>query len=123
MKTIMVVDDEATSLAYMESILSRSGYRVIAESNAASALARIRNGCAVDLVITDYRMPDMDGLELLNELRIVSRVPLIMVTGYGDIESYLKAINLGAFEYLNKPIGARELDRIVRTALQLEQAS
>lgn len=124
MKTILVVDDEATSLAHMELILSWSGYRVIAKSHAPSALALIRDGLAVDLVITDYCMPDMDGLEFLNGLRkIFPAVPLIMVTGHGDIESYLKAINLGAFDYLNKPVTAKELDCVVRAALQSAQAA
>ncbi len=117
MKTIMVVDNETTSLLQMEDILRRFGYGVIAESHAPSALVHIREGAAVDLVITDYRMADMDGLELLNGLRrIAPALPLIMITAEGDIESYLKARNLGAFEYLSKPVRIRDLVCILRTA-------
>ncbi len=124
MTTILVVDDEAASLSHLESILSRSGYCVITEPHAPQALTLLQNGLAVDLVITDYCMPDMDGLELLTGLRKVApAVPLIMVTGHGDIETYLKAINLGAFEYLNKPVRMRDLDYAVKTALRSAQAA
>ena len=119
-KTILLVDDEGTSREKIGAILGRQGYVVFERPDAASALAVVRNRTSpIDLVITDYRMPHMDGLEFAVELkRALPGTPLILITGHTDIKSYLEALNIGVFEYLNKPIIANELLRIVRLALQ-----
>jgi DNA-binding NtrC family response regulator len=118
MKTILLVDDELEILKSLGEILTRFGYQVIAKQAAQEALASVKDGANIDLVITDYRMPDMDGLEFLNALRQMdSSVPVIMLTAYGAVESYLKSLSLGVFEYVNKPIKAKELGRIVQAAI------
>jgi len=118
MKTILLVDDELEILKSLGEILARFGYQVIAKQAAQEALASIKEGTDIDLVITDYRMPGMDGLEFLNALRQMDpKVPVIMLTAYGAVESYLKSLSLGVFEYVNKPIKAKELGRIVQAAI------
>jgi YesN/AraC family two-component response regulator len=76
-----------------------------------------------NLVVTDIKMPVMDGLQLLQEIRkIGSKTDVIMVTAYGEVESYLKAMSLGAAEYINKPIRIKELKRIVHKVLVEQRA-
>ena len=124
MKTILLIDDEPESLIVFADMLHRCGYEVIAVKDGVSALSAVREGAPVDLVITDYRIAGMDGLEILTSLKMLApSVPSIMLTGHTSIETYLKAINLGVFEYLNKPVNAKELGRIVRAALEKAQTS
>jgi DNA-binding NtrC family response regulator len=118
MRTILLVDDEIEILKSLGEILNRFGYTVIARTEAEAALSVFREGTKIDLVITDYRMPVMDGLEFLNALRHMdASVPVIVLTAYGAVESYLKSLSLGVFEYMNKPIKAKDLGRIVQAAI------
>jgi len=118
MKTILLVDDDRDILSCLEDSLSALGYNVIPKSDAESAMAIIREGAKVDLVLTDYSMPGMDGHEFFSVLkRILPSVPVIILTGYGSVETYLKSLSLGVCEFVCKPIEAKELDRIVKAAL------
>lgn len=117
-RTILVVDDELDNRRLYREILSDMGYRVIDKPDGASALSSIRQGDEVDLIVTDYRMPDMSGLELVVALRrVLPSVPVIMVTAYASIENYFQSLSLGVFEYINKPFVKGEFERIVKAAL------
>ena len=117
-KTILVVDDDSENVRNYCEILIDLDYRVIARRDVDAALSLIRNNTAVDLVITDYRMPGKSGLDFLVELRqLRPSLPVIMITAHANIETYLHSISLGAFEFVNKPIKKIELERIVQHAL------
>ncbi len=123
-KTILVVDDDPEArMAYSET-LSDSGYRVIARPDGASALSAIQDVSSIDLVITDYLMPDMSGLDLIRNLRkVLPTVQMIMFTAYANIETYFRSRDLGVFEFVNKPVRKGEFERIVRAALAKSHAA
>lgn len=117
-QTILLVDDDDENLENMSEIMRLHGYEVASFHDALSALSVIRKGIRLDLVMTDYRMPVMNGLEFIETLRHqLPIVPVIMLTAYGNIDTYLKAFNLGIFEYINKPVNTGELLKIVKVAL------
>lgn len=119
---ILVVDDEEGARELFFTILTDEGYDVTLANGGQDALALFQND-QFDLVVTDIKMPGMDGLQLLQEIRKAgSKVDVIMVTAYGEVETYLKAMSLGAAEYINKPIRIKELKRIVHKVLAEKKA-
>jgi len=113
-KRILVVDDEENTRLALTRLLAREGYDVKTAANGSEALNQIRNQ-PVELIITDLNMPVMNGLAFLRELnREQPASNVIMITAYGEVESYLEALNLGAFEYLNKPVKLDELKKVMR---------
>lgn len=119
---ILVVDDEEGARDLFHTILTDEGYDVSLANGGEEALVLFKSN-PFNLVITDIKMPVMDGLQLLQEIRKMgSKTDVIMVTAYGEVESYLKAMSLGAAEYINKPIRIKELKRIVHKILTEQRA-
>ena len=117
-KTVLLVDDEPSLLNVLAEMLEGAGYAVIPVSDAEAALTVLLNGAAVDLVITDLKLPGMGGYELAGVLRkALPSVPIIMLTAYGSVKSYVESRSMGIFEYINKPVQTKELRRIVKKAL------
>lgn len=118
-KTILVVDDSPHVLRCYEELLRLSGYTVIPYRDGQSALLALYEGLSADLIITEYRMPGMDGLEFVSKLKTYApAVPVIMCSLYMRADVYQKALSLGVVEYLEKPVSADELTRIVAQALE-----
>ena len=114
---ILVVDDEEPVRDVVSKLVKHIGYPVLMAANGKQALDLMRKE-PVTILITDIKMPVMDGLQLLQEIRKMgSKTDVIMVTAYGEVESYLKAMSLGAAEYINKPIRIKELKQIVHKVL------
>lgn len=117
-KKILVVDDDEISRTGLSRILSKDGYLVDSVSNGFEALSYLRQQ-EVDLIMTDINMPEMNGIDFLKE--ITTSFPnknVIMITGYGKVETYIASMNHGAVEYLNKPIVYTELKTILRKLFQ-----
>ena len=113
-KRILIVDDEENTRIGLSKLLSQEGFVVESASNGHEALDFLVNQ-KVNLVISDINMPDMNGLAFLRELgRKHPSTNVIMITAYGGVESYLEAMNLGAFEYLHKPIRLDELRSVMK---------
>src|SRR5438034_28776 len=110
---ILVVDDEAAILRLLKEALTQWGYQVTGATSAAEALQALR-GDMFDAVITDIRMPDMNGLELLKEIkRHDESVEVVVMTGYPTIASAVEALKVGAFDYLSKPLLLDELRHLM----------
>lgn len=117
MEKILVVEDDKISRRIIREILSRSGYEVFEAEDGAQGLESFKAN-KPDLVLTDYQMPVMNGLRVLSEIRILQpAVPVIMLTGFGDIALIIKSIQLGAFDFLEKPINTPQLKEVVASAL------
>ena len=104
-QTIVIVDDEEMVLTSLSSFLSlETKYNVKTFASAKEALGHIKNN-SIDLVVSDYLMPEMDGITFLSHVKeICPEVPRIILTGYADKENAIKAINdVGLFQYIEKP--------------------
>lgn len=106
---ILIVDDEIATTEALQGFLQKKGYDVTTEHDPESALELIR-GREFDLLIADYRMPKMNGLELIQKTREIDPViAIIMISAYGKIETAVKIMKSGASDYLTKPIDLKEL--------------
>ncbi len=113
MARVLVVDDEENTRIGLVKLLRQEGYHTEAVGNGFEALEYLKE-IMVDLVITDINMPEMNGLVFLGELdRIYPDVKVVMITAYGGVGSYLEAMNLGALEYLQKPVKLKDLRAII----------
>ncbi|HZR32965.1 MAG TPA: ATP-binding protein [Terriglobales bacterium] len=120
---ILVVDDDAAVLLTTKAILQLENYEVEGIGDGAAALDVIRQR-HFDLVLTDLKMPEVDGLAVLAEVRKCSPMTVtVMMTGYGSVDSALEAVRLGAYEYLLKPIEVDELKQAVRRSLERKRLS
>ncbi|MGD8389072.1 MAG: response regulator [Desulfobacteraceae bacterium] len=118
MPKILVVDDDAKLAANLLEYLSRLGYRAEAAHNGKEALELYAQG-DFTVVVTDLMMPEMDGMELLSSIRKVDPDALvIMLTGYGTIESAVNAIKAGAFDYITKPLKLQEIEVTIQRAME-----
>lgn len=115
---ILVVDDEKLQREIIRDILKYEGYGVMIAGSGQEAL-ELLNQSSVDLVITDLRMPEMDGIELLGRVKETNpEISVIVVTAYGSVGSAVEAMKKGAFHYLTKPLGKEELLLTVQRALE-----
>lgn len=106
--TVLVVDDEQPLRDFVRRNLEVRNYQVHTAANGLEALA-IFNAKPVDLVVVDLMMLHMDGLELIRRIRQVSYVPIIVLSAMGEEEDKIRALQLGADDYLTKPFGIKEL--------------
>ena len=119
LKTVLLIDDDDSLRRVVEYTLEEEGHNVITATDGTSGLQAFQ-AHTVDLVLTDIRMPEMDGLELLTRLKAMqSDLPVIILTAHGTIDSAVDAMKLGAFDYLTKPFNREQLKASVRKALEV----
>jgi DNA-binding NtrC family response regulator len=119
MANILYVDDEPAIGLILQDTLEHMGHTAIGATNVPEALAAL-DAEVIDLIISDYKMPGLSGLEFLELLRDQGKdIPLIMLTGFGTIEHAVAAIKAGAADYITKPMQREQLEHSVATALEL----
>lgn len=118
-KTVLLIDDDESLRRVVEYNLHEEGYRVLIAGDGAAGW-RTFQAETVDLVLTDVRMPEMDGVEVLTRIKAMRPdVPVIMLTAHGTINSAVEAMKLGAFDYLTKPFNREQLKAAVRKAFEV----
>ncbi|HEY8377995.1 MAG TPA: sigma-54 dependent transcriptional regulator [Nannocystis sp.] len=123
---ILLVDDEPNLRKVLGALLKQLGFEVHAESDGAAALARVRAAPpgTFDVVISDLRMPNLDGMGLLRALQVHEPgLPVILLTAHGSIDSAVEAVKLGAFDYLEKPFDKDQIHQIVQKAITTRERS
>ncbi|WP_076789014.1 sigma-54 dependent transcriptional regulator [Chlorobium sp. KB01] len=119
--TILVVEDEPVQLESLAGFLSKQGYRVLKAANPEQAILNIRNS-AVDIVLSDFRMPGMSGVKLLEAIKEINpSIQVIIMTAYGTVESATDAMKLGAADYITKPIDLYRLQVLISNILERKQ--
>lgn len=117
-ETILIVDDEALIRRFLEEALQRKGFAVDAAENGKQALALLKRN-TYDLVVTDMKMPDASGLEILKKTKETSPQTLVLVmTAFGTIENAVEAMKLGAFNYLLKPFTPDAIETLIEKAAE-----
>ena len=114
---ILIVEDELNISSFINAILSANGYDVLHAQNGTQALSMIASHCP-DLVILDLGLPDMDGLDILRQVRHWSHLPIVVVSARTHEKEKVTALDLGADDYITKPFGTDELLARIRTALR-----
>ena len=120
-ETILLVDDEPHILELLSVALEDEKYRILRAKNGKEALAQFKKEKPY-LVLLDIRMPDVDGLEVLRQIKESNQTSsVIMMSAYGAMETVLEAIKLGAYDYLTKPIDLEKVKVLVRRALEAQK--
>ncbi len=123
MSTILIIEDEAAIRRVLVKILSEENASYIVEEaeDGAAGYEKIKN-TDYDLVLCDIKMPKMDGVELLEAVKkIKPEIPMVMISGHGDMETAINTMRLGAFDYISKPPDLNRLLNTVRNALDKKQ--
>ena len=120
-KAVLVIDDEAIVRVSCKRVLEPQGYEVALTERGEDALKMLQEK-EFDVVITDLLMPDMDGLEVLKRIKQQwAHIPVIIITGYGTASTAAKALELGAFEVIEKPFTPDAILQVVNRALSAKE--
>ena len=119
-KRILVVDDEQSMRDTLHIMLEKEGFVIDSAVNGVEALEKFKSE-KYDLVLTDLKMPELDGIELIEALVSLGEVPIIIMTAYATKEEAIKALNLGASFFVEKPFKKRELMNFINRSIKMEE--
>jgi len=119
MPTLLIVEDEAKMRRLLELNLAEEGYAILTAANAEAGLNTLRQD-KIDLIVTDLKLPGMDGLEFLQAVkRTNAAIPVVLMTAYGTVETAVEAMKAGASDYVLKPFSIEEIKLIIRKELDV----
>ncbi len=118
-ETVLLIEDDKIMRISLEDALRGAGYDVVSFETGSAALRAVTS-LPFDVALTDFRLPDMDGFDIVKEITSKQEVPVIMMTAYGTIKDAVEAMKLGAFDYLTKPFALDELFLLIRRALEIK---
>jgi len=117
-RNILIADDEQSQRLILSGYLKQKGYNIFEAASGDEAL-KIAGNNLIDIVLSDFRMPDMNGIDLLIKLKEKNpEIAVVIITAFGTVENAVKAMKEGAFDYLTKPVDLDELDLIVKRVFE-----
>ncbi|MCX6164974.1 MAG: sigma-54 dependent transcriptional regulator, partial [Ignavibacteriae bacterium] len=118
---ILIVDDEQSQRLILSGYLKQKGYNIFEASSGSEAL-KITDNNLIDIVLSDFKMPEMNGIELLEKLKQKNpEIAVVIITAFGTIEDAVRAMKQGAFDYLTKPVDLDELELIIKRISERQQ--
>jgi len=109
-QNILVIDDESIQREILAGYLKKKGYKIFSASSGEEGITIVKNNL-IDIVLSDFKMPDKTGFEVLEEIKLLNpEINFIMITAYGTIQNAVQAMKTGAYDYLSKPVDLDELD-------------
>lgn len=116
--SILIVDDEDAQRSVLKGYLEKKGYRIFSASSGNEGIKIVQNNI-IDIILSDFKMPDKTGLEVLEEVKKINpEISFVILTAYGTIENAVKAMRLGAFDYISKPVDLDELDLMIERIIE-----
>lgn len=116
--SILIIDDEEAQRNILKGYLEKKDYKIFAASSGTEGIEIIRKNL-IDIVLSDYKMPDKTGLEVLEIVKEINpEISFVILTAYGTIENAVKAMRLGAFDYISKPVDLDELDLLLERIIE-----
>ncbi len=116
--SILIVDDEDTQRSILKGYLEKKGYRIYTASSGNEGIDTVRKNL-IDIILSDFKMPDKTGLEVLEEVKKINpEISFVIITAYGTVENAVKAMRLGAFDYISKPVDLDELELLIERIIE-----
>lgn len=117
---ILVVDDEAHICDIFYRILTKGGYKVSTAANGKKAL-EITKKKKPDLVLLDLKLPDLDGIKVLRQIKEIRKdIMVIVITAYGTVKTAREAMKLGAYDYISKPFNLTKVENLIKKTLEMQ---
>ena len=116
--SILIVDDEDAQRSILKGYLEKKGYKIYSASSGTEGIKTVQNNL-INIVLSDFKMPDKTGLEVLEVVKKINpEISFVILTAYGTIEDAVKAMRLGAFDYISKPVDLDELDLMIERIIE-----
>jgi DNA-binding NtrC family response regulator len=116
--SILIIDDEKPQRDILTGYLKKKGYKILSAASGEEGIKYVK-GNLVDIVFSDYKMPDKTGMEVLQEIKKINpEISFVMITAFGTVENAVKALQMGADDYISKPVDLEELDLLINRIIE-----